>query len=67
MADTTYPQTVDEQFMRRAEDGQVPKEVLANTLEPATRRAYLEACAAIERTYTEACDAAGDPVRITDA
>ena len=61
MANTPYPQTVDEQFMRRAEEGQVPKDALADMLEPSTRRAYLEACAAIERRYTEACDAAGDP------
>ena len=61
MADTTYPHTDAEQFMRLAEQGQVPKDVLANMLEPASRRVYLEACAAIERQYTEACDATGDP------
>jgi hypothetical protein len=61
MADTTYPRSVDEQFTRLAEEGQVPKDVLADLLEPVTRRAYLEACATIERRYTEACDATGDP------
>jgi hypothetical protein len=61
MADTTYPRSVDEQFIRLAEEGQVPKDVLADLLDPATRRAYLEACATIERRYTEACDATGDP------
>lgn len=61
MADTTYPSTDSEQFMRLAEGGQVPKDVLANMLEPGTRQSYLETCAAIEREYTEACDATGDP------
>jgi hypothetical protein len=61
MADTNYPSRDSEQFMRLAEDGQVPKDVLANMLEPVSRRMYLEACASIERRYTEACDASGDP------
>jgi hypothetical protein len=60
MADTTYPQNA-EQFMELAAQGQVPKDVLANMLEPASRRVYLETCAEIERRYTEACDATGDP------
>jgi hypothetical protein len=60
MAETIYLQ-VSEQFMRLAEDGQVPKDVLAEMLEPESRGIYLQACAAIERRYTEACDAAGDP------
>jgi hypothetical protein len=61
MAETIYSQVTSEQFMRLAADGQIPKDVLAERLEPATRRAYLDACAAIERRYTEACDAEGDP------
>jgi len=61
MADTTYPHTVDEQFMRRAEDGQVPKDVLANMLEPERRRIYLDACAEIERRYARDCGSSGDP------
>jgi hypothetical protein len=61
MADTTYPRRVDEQFVRLAEEGQVQKDVLAGMLEPEIRRAYLETCATIERRYTEACDATGDP------
>jgi hypothetical protein len=61
MTDTNYPQVNTEQFIRLAEEGQVPKDVLANLLDPQRRPAYLAACAAIERRYTEACDATGDP------
>ena len=61
MADTNDPHTDAARFMSLAEQGQVPKDVLANMLEPESRRLYLEVCAAIERRYTEACDATGDP------
>ena len=50
-----------EQLMRLAEDGQVSKDVMANALAPARRRAFLEACAAIERQFTEDCAEANDP------
>jgi len=61
MANTTYPRSVDEQFMRQAEEGQVPKDVLANMLEPERRRIYLDACAEIERQYARECGSSGDP------
>jgi hypothetical protein len=47
--------------MRQAEEGQVPKDVLANMLEPERRRIYLDACAEIERQYARECGSSGDP------
>ena len=52
--------TADE-FMRRALEGHVSKDDMAHRLEGNSRRRYLEACAAIERRYTEACGTSGDP------
>ena len=50
-----------EEFVRQALDGHMSKAEMAGMLEADSRRRYLEACAAIEREYTEACDATGDP------
>ena len=61
MTDTLYSHVGDEEMMQLAEEGQVPKEVLANMLVPERRRIYLEACAAIEREYAHGCGASGDP------
>ncbi|HXH07633.1 MAG TPA: hypothetical protein VNI83_13710 [Vicinamibacterales bacterium] len=50
-----------EKVIRLALDGRLPKLALADLLAADTRRAYLDACARIERHLTEACIAAGDP------
>jgi len=49
-----------EQLMARAQEGGLPKDVLATLLPMTDRRAYLDACAAVERQYTAACGA-NDP------
>ena len=49
-----------ERLMRFAEDGHLSKSVLVNLLDEDSRRPYLEACAAIERKYTEECAAQRD-------
>jgi hypothetical protein len=62
MADTIYHiPTTGEEFVRLAKEGHFAKNVLADTLDAKSRRLYLKACAALERAYTEACDAANDP------
>ena len=50
-----------QQLLRYAEEGRLTKHVLATTLTPEPRRQFLEACAAIERKYTDDCEAAKDP------
>jgi hypothetical protein len=50
-----------EQLKVLAGDGQLPKEALARLLVPAARRVFLDACAEIEKGYTEACTANADP------
>jgi hypothetical protein len=50
-----------EQLMASAEEGRLPKHVLADLLRLEDRQPYLEACARIERTYTEACTARNSP------
>jgi hypothetical protein len=50
-----------ERLMQFAEDGHVSKAVLANLLDVEIRQPYLEACAAIEKRYTEECAAKNDP------
>lgn len=50
-----------ERLMRFAEEGHLTKHVLANFLSAENRSPYLETCARIERTYTEACTAKNDP------
>ena len=44
-----------------AQEGHLPKRVLVHLLQTSNRRAYLDACAAIEKHYTEACTAQHDP------
>ena len=46
--------------MHFAEDGHLSKGVMVNLLELENRRPYLEACAAIERRYTEECGTKDD-------
>ena len=50
-----------DQVMAHAMGGRFPKSVLASMLATAARPAFLDACARIERRYTEACAAANDP------
>jgi hypothetical protein len=50
-----------ERLMAFAEQGHLPKRALANLLSAEYRLPYLEACARIERRYTEACTASHDP------
>lgn len=50
-----------EKVIRLALDGGLPKLVLADLLAPDKRPSFLEACAKIERRYTEECIAANDP------
>src|SRR6266496_1295346 len=44
-----------------AQQGRLPKEVLVRFLAVDKRRPYLDACGAIEKRYTEECNATGDP------
>jgi hypothetical protein len=55
-----YPGTPD-RLMRVAEDGYLPKDVLAEFLTTEPRRKFFDACARIERGYTERCAAMDDP------
>lgn len=48
-------------LMAFAAEGNLTKAELAELLTPQSRVAYLQVCAAIERAYTEACAATGDP------
>lgn len=50
-----------EALMTFAAEGHLPKGTLASVLKPEYRRAYLEACANIEKQYTEDCAAQNDP------
>ena len=50
-----------EELMKLAEQGHLPKCVLAELLDIEHRHAYLDACAVIEKTYTEDCTATNDP------
>jgi hypothetical protein len=50
-----------DEVVRDAQAGRLPKHALAELLAPEQRRAFLAACAAIEKNYTEACTAANDP------
>jgi hypothetical protein len=47
--------------MKFAEEGHLSKLVLADLLTIDQRQAYLDACAVIEKQYTDACAAANDP------
>lgn len=50
-----------ERLIEFAGEGHLPKQVLASLLSTENRHAYLEACTAIEKQYTEACTAKNDP------
>jgi hypothetical protein len=50
-----------DRLMMFAEQGYLPKDALVSLLSIEQRRPYLEACARIERQYTEACTAKNDP------
>lgn len=50
-----------DRLMTLAEQGHLPKLMLVNLLSLDQRQPYLEACAQIERRYTEACTAKNDP------
>ncbi len=50
-----------ERLMQFAAEGHFTKAELADLLTAESRAAYLEACAAIEKAYTEACTAQKDP------
>jgi hypothetical protein len=57
------PPNIDkpEQVMAYAIKGRLTKDALASLLTPEPRRGFLDACAVIERSYTDACAAAKDP------
>jgi hypothetical protein len=57
------PANIDkpEQVMAWAIKGRLAKHALASLLAPESRRGFLNACAVIERSYTDACAAAKDP------
>jgi hypothetical protein len=49
-----------DRLMACAEAGQFPKGVLVNLLDLGHRQAYLDACAVIEKRYTEDCTRTND-------
>ena len=52
--------TID-RFIRFAEEGHLPKDVLVTVLDAGSRRPYLDACTDVERHYTVECGAKNDP------
>jgi hypothetical protein len=50
-----------EQVMANARQGSLSKDALAGFLAIGTREEFLKQCAAIEKRFTEACTATGDP------
>lgn len=50
-----------ERLMARAAEGRLTKHALATRLAAQPRRVFLDACAAIEKKYTDDCAAANDP------
>ena len=50
-----------EHLIRLAQEGRFAKQVLVTLLADDKRQAYLEACAAVEKQYTDACAHSGDP------
>jgi hypothetical protein len=50
-----------ERLMELARQGSLSKRELAALLAPEKRQAFLDACAALERRYTQDCTATGDP------
>jgi hypothetical protein len=53
--------THESQLLSYAAEGRLTKHALATTLRPEAREKFLEACAAVEKKYTDECAAAGDP------
>jgi hypothetical protein len=50
-----------EQLMERAAEGRFTKDELARLLAIDHRRAFLDACARVEKQFTEDCAASGEP------
>lgn len=50
-----------EHLVALAREGQMSKTLLAALLDPEVRPQYLDACAQIEKAYTESCTATNDP------
>lgn len=50
-----------ERLMQAARDGRFSKGVLMELLAPSVREAFAEACSQLERRFTEACTASGEP------
>jgi len=50
-----------ETLMTFAEEGHLTKGILVQLLDVESRQAYLDACAVIEKKYTEDCTAMNDP------
>ncbi len=59
VADTSHVGA--EQLMTLAAAGRLTKPVMAALLAQGARQRFLESCAHIERRYTDACAAKGDP------
>jgi hypothetical protein len=57
----TKPVETAETLMRDATEGLLPKQALAGLLALQPRQAFLTACAAIEKSYTNVCSTSGDP------
>ena len=52
--------TDNERFIQYAVEGRLTKHALATRLAAEPRRHFLDACAAIEKKFTDDCTAAGD-------
>ena len=50
-----------DRLMTYAVEGRLTKHALATHLSAESRRGFLDACAAIEKKYTDECTAANDP------
>ena len=50
-----------ETLMTDAAEGRLPKHVLVSLLAPEWRTMFLDACASLEKRYTDACVAKNDP------
>ena len=50
-----------ERLMAYAREGHLPKKTLGDLLQPGVRQRYLDACGLVERSFTDACTAKGEP------
>ncbi len=50
-----------DRLMTFAAEGHLPKRTLLNLITPDKRQAYLDACTAVEKKYTDDCAAENDP------